>query len=111
MMKSLTLAVMMMTAMTASAVTKPTTKPVQHPTTIVSGRGHTTIIMTPPPPPVKHDMRPCNCHECKNLRKALDKHMRKFHTGKHNKKTCHTCMEYSHLLNTVHQKPQPHHHR
>ena len=109
-MRSIALLAMMTTAMMASAATTPNGKAGNHPTAIISGRGHTTTVMAPPPPPMRHEVRPCNCRDCKKIQKMVEKHMRKHHTGKHNKMTCRTCMEYSHMLNAAHQKPQPHHH-
>lgn len=118
-MKSIALAaMMMMTAMTASAATNTKGKNDKAPAPVVvinqhghgtpgavigNGRGH----MQPQPM-----MRECNCRDCKKARKALDKHMRKHHTGKQNRMACRTCMEYSHLLNHhMEMVNAPHNHR
>lgn len=97
-MKSMALAaMMMMTANMASAATKGNTK---------NDKAHAGIVVTN-----KHGhgiatrqakYTECNCRTCKKLRKDIAKHMRKHHTGKQNKMTCRTCMDYSHKMNTYH---------
>lgn len=115
-MKSLAIAAMMMIATTASATTNTRSThnnagfniSIQashnnnHGAIVVSGRGHG------PEKPIMHE---CNCRDCKKVRKALDKHMRKFHNGRQTRMACHTCMEYSHILKCHAEMLNNHHHR
>lgn len=106
-MKSMMLAAAMMIAMTASAATQPqaagdkhhggvvaTTSPVHAQT--AQRHGYTA------PRPA---MRECQCRDCRRARKALERHLRRQHSGRQNRMACRTCLRYQDQLQSHMQRP------